>query len=106
VIAAAAHTTADSALTGSTQAEEIRALHLSLALTVLFACGAVVIALLSDSETMTLEAITAGIDIVVAFLAIFVARKLHEPANERYQAPRPSCGSSMAGWRWGSARPS
>jgi cation diffusion facilitator family transporter len=33
---------------------------------------------------MTLEAITAGIDIVVAFLAIFVARKVHEPANRRY----------------------
>jgi hypothetical protein len=31
-------------LTGSTQAEEIRALHLSLAVTVLFACGAVLIA--------------------------------------------------------------
>jgi cation diffusion facilitator family transporter len=72
-------------VTGSTQVQEIRALHLSLALTVLFACGAVVIALFSDSETMTLEAITAGIDIVVAFLAIFVARKLHEPANDRYQ---------------------
>jgi predicted Co/Zn/Cd cation transporter (cation efflux family) len=72
-------------VTGSTQAEEIRALNFSLALTVLFACGAVVIALLSDSETMTLEAITSGIHIVVAFLAIFVARKLQEPANQRYQ---------------------
>jgi predicted Co/Zn/Cd cation transporter (cation efflux family) len=84
VIAAAARTTADPELTGSTQAEEIRALHLSLALTVLFACGAVVVALFSDSETMTVEAITAGIDIAVALLAIFVARKLQEPANERY----------------------
>jgi hypothetical protein len=37
-------------LTGSTQPEEIRALHLSLALTVLFACGAVVVALFSDPE--------------------------------------------------------
>jgi predicted Co/Zn/Cd cation transporter (cation efflux family) len=73
-------------VTGSiSQTQEICALHLSLALTVLFACGAVVIALFSDSETTTLEAITAGIDIVVALLAIFVARKLHEPANERYQ---------------------
>jgi hypothetical protein len=37
-------------VTGSTQAQEIRALHFSLALTVLFACGAVVVALFSDSE--------------------------------------------------------
>ncbi len=71
-------------MTGSAQSQEIRALRLSLALTVLFACGAVAIALFSNSETMTLEAITAGIDIVVAFLAIFVARKVHEPANQRY----------------------
>jgi cation diffusion facilitator family transporter len=34
---------------------------------------------------MTLEAITAGIDVVVCILAIFVARKVHEPANQRYQ---------------------
>jgi hypothetical protein len=39
-------------VTGSTQVQEIRALNFSLALTVLFACGAVVIALFSDSETM------------------------------------------------------
>jgi divalent metal cation (Fe/Co/Zn/Cd) transporter len=30
---------------------------------------------------MTLEAITAGIDITICFLAIFVARKVHEPAS-------------------------
>lgn len=30
---------------------------------------------------MTLEAITAGIDVTVRFLAIFVARKVHEPAK-------------------------
>jgi cation diffusion facilitator family transporter len=34
---------------------------------------------------MTLEAITAGIDITICILAIFVARKVHEPANQRYQ---------------------
>jgi cation diffusion facilitator family transporter len=72
-------------VTGSAQSQEILALRLSLVLTVLFAGAAVAIALFSDSETMTLEAITAGIDIVVAFLAIFVARKVHEPANQRYQ---------------------
>jgi cation diffusion facilitator family transporter len=72
-------------VTGPAQSQEILALRLSLLLTVLFGCAAVAIALFSDSETMTLEAITAGIDIVVCILAIFVARKVHEPANERYQ---------------------
>jgi cation diffusion facilitator family transporter len=72
-------------VTGLAQSQELLALRLSLALTVLFACGAVAVALSSDSETMTLESITAGIDIVVSFLAIFVARKVHEPANQRYQ---------------------
>src|SRR6202171_5060319 len=69
----------------SAESQEIRALRLSLVLTVLFGFAAVAIALFSDSETMTLEALTAGIDIVICFLAIFVARKVHEPANERYQ---------------------
>ena len=72
-------------MTGSAQSQEILALRLSLVLTVLFACAAVGIALFSDSETMSLEAITAGIDIVVCILAIFVAGKVHEPANKRYQ---------------------
>ena len=79
MIAAAAPTTADPEVTGSTQVQEIRALSFSLALTVLFAGGAVVIALFSDSETMTLEAINSGIDIVVAFLAIFVAASSTSP---------------------------
>ena len=45
MIAAAAPTTADPEVTGFTQVQEIRALNFSLALTVLFAGGAVVIAL-------------------------------------------------------------
>jgi cation diffusion facilitator family transporter len=69
----------------SAQSQEDLALRLSLVLTVLFGIAAVAIALLSDSQTMTLEAMTAGIDIVVCVLAIFVARKVHEPANQRYQ---------------------
>jgi len=72
-------------VTRSAESQEILALRLSLILTVLFGCAAVAIALLSDSETMTLEAVTAGIDIVVCILAIFVAQKVHEPANQRYQ---------------------
>jgi cation diffusion facilitator family transporter len=72
-------------VTRSAQSQEDLALRLSLVLTVLFGIAAVAIALLSDSQTMTLEAMTAGIDIVVCVLAIFVARKVHEPANQRYQ---------------------
>ena len=71
-------------VTRSAESQEMLALRLSLVLTVLFGCAAVAIALLSDSQTMTLEAITAGIDVVVCILAIFVARKVHEPANKRY----------------------
>ena len=72
-------------MSGSAESQEILALRLSLILTILFGAAAVAIALLSDSQTMTLEALTAGIDIVICFLAIFVARKVHEPANKRYQ---------------------
>ena len=69
----------------SAQSQEILALRLSLVLTFLFGIAAVAIALLSDSQVMTLEAMTACIDLVVCILAIFVARKVHEPANQRYQ---------------------
>ena len=72
-------------MTRSAESQEILALRLSLVLTVLFGLAAVAIALLSDSQTMTLEAITAGIDVTICILAIFVARKVHEPANQRYQ---------------------
>ena len=67
------------------KSQEILALRLSLLLVILFAAGAMLIAIYSDSETMTLEAMSAIVDIVVAFLAIFVARKIGEPANQRYQ---------------------
>ena len=67
------------------KSQEILALQLSLLLVILFAAGAMLIAIYSDSETMTLEAMSAIVDIVVAFLAIFVARKIGEPANQRYQ---------------------
>ena len=64
--------------------DELRALRLSLALTLLFTVGALAIAFVSDSETMTLEAMAGLVDVVVSLLALFVARKIHEPANERY----------------------
>ena len=39
----------------------------------------------SDSETMSLEAMSAIVDIVVGGLTLFVARKIGQPANHRYQ---------------------
>jgi cation diffusion facilitator family transporter len=71
-------------VTGDAQTKEILALRLSLVLTVLFAVGAAIVAMFSDSETMSLEAMSGGIDITVCVLAIFVARKIHKPANHRY----------------------
>jgi cation diffusion facilitator family transporter len=66
------------------QQEELRVLRFSSILTVLFTAGAVAVALVSDSETMTLEAMSGLVDVVVSLLAIFVVRKIHEPANSRY----------------------
>jgi len=65
-------------------ASELRALRMSAILTCLFALAALVVALYSDSETMTLEAMSGIADVVVSLVAIFVARKVHEPANRRY----------------------
>jgi cation diffusion facilitator family transporter len=63
---------------------ELRVLRYSSILTILFTVGAVAVALMSDSETMTLEAMSGLVDVVVSLLAIFVVRKIHEPANSRY----------------------
>ena len=52
---------------------------------ILFAAGAFLVAMYSDSETMSLEAMSAIVDIVVAGLAVFVARKVKAPANRRFQ---------------------
>jgi cation diffusion facilitator family transporter len=71
-------------VTADTQQRELFALRLSSALTILFAAGALGIAAFSDSETMTLEALSGVVDVLVSFLAIFVIRKVHEPANSRY----------------------
>jgi len=66
------------------QQEELSVLRFSSILTALFTAGAVGVALVSDSETMTLEAMSGVVDVVVSLLAIFVVRKIHEPANSRY----------------------
>jgi cation diffusion facilitator family transporter len=63
---------------------ELLALRLSLALTILFTASAFAIAFASDSETMTLEAMSGLVDVVVSLLAIFVAGKVRAPANQRY----------------------
>jgi cation diffusion facilitator family transporter len=72
-------------VTSPAESQEILALRLSLLLVILFAAGAVLVAMYSDSETMSLEAMSAVVDIVVSSLAVFVARKVRAPANHRYQ---------------------
>ena len=66
------------------QQEELLVLRFSSILTFLFSVCAVAVALLSDSETMSLEAMSGVVDVAVSLLAIFVVRKIHEPANSRY----------------------
>jgi divalent metal cation (Fe/Co/Zn/Cd) transporter len=72
-------------VTARAESQEILALRLSLLLVILFAAGAVLVAMYSDSATMSLEAMSAVVDIVVSSLAVFVARKVRAPANHRYQ---------------------
>ena len=67
------------------RSQELLSLWLQLLLVILFTAVSVVIAIYSDSETMALEAGSAIVDLVVSILAIFVARKVVEPANQRYQ---------------------
>ena len=71
-------------MTGAAQREELFSLRLSSLLTILFTAGAIAVALVSDSETMTLEAMSGLVDVVVSLLAIFVVSKIHEPPNSRY----------------------
>lgn len=66
------------------QEDEVRVLRFSSILTTLFSLAAVAVAFFSDSETMTLEAMSGFVDVVVSLLAIYVVRKVQEPANSRY----------------------
>ena len=70
-------------MTQAVNRDELRALRISLVVTILFTAGALAIAMASDSETMTLEAMSGLVDVVVSLLALFVARKIHEPAMAR-----------------------
>jgi cation diffusion facilitator family transporter len=71
-------------VTEAAEQREVLALRLSSLFTILFAAAALLIAMFSDSETMTLEALSGLVDVVVSFVAIFVIRKVHAPANRRY----------------------
>jgi cation diffusion facilitator family transporter len=71
-------------MTRTAQVEELRVLRFSSTLTILFSLAAVAVALLTDSETMTLEGMSGLVDVLVSLLAIYVVRKVHEPANSRY----------------------
>jgi cation diffusion facilitator family transporter len=71
-------------VTSGPRRQELLAIRLSFFLTAGFAIGAVVVAMFTDSETMSLEAMSALVDVVVAILAVLVIQKVHEPANSRY----------------------
>jgi cation diffusion facilitator family transporter len=71
-------------VTSGPRRQELLAIRLSFFLTTGFAIGAVVVAMFTDSETMSLEAMSALVDVVVAILAVLVIQKVHEPANSRY----------------------
>ena len=80
----------EGALTSRAETQEVLALRLSLLLVILFAAGAVLVATYSVSETMTLEALSAGVDIVISSLAVFVARKVRAPPTTATSSATPS----------------
>ncbi|HEX9179118.1 MAG TPA: cation diffusion facilitator family transporter [Burkholderiales bacterium] len=71
-------------MTATAPDQEVLVMRLSALLTGLFAASALVIALLADSETMSLEAMSGLVDVVVSVLGVFVVRKIRAPANPRY----------------------
>jgi predicted Co/Zn/Cd cation transporter (cation efflux family) len=71
-------------VSSSTTSQELLALRLSLLLVVLFAAAAILVAMSSDSETMSLEAMSAIVDIVVAGLALFVARTFRKTTTKYF----------------------
>lgn len=72
------------AVTRTGERDELLALRLSLALTSVFTAGAFAIAFATDSMTMLLEAMSGLVDVVVSLMAIYVARKVRQPADARY----------------------
>src|SRR2546428_809248 len=70
-------------MTSIAQDAEVRVLRLSAILTILFTVGAGAVALVSDSETMTLEAMSGLVDVAVSPLALFLGRESQEPAEIR-----------------------
>ena len=66
--------------------EQVVVLRLSALLTALFAGSALVIALFSDSETMSLEAMSDLVAVVVSILAVFVVRRVSRARLTRIPA--------------------
>jgi cation diffusion facilitator family transporter len=66
------------------QAKEVAVIWVSTILTVIIAAGNVTVALVCDSMTILLDGLYGMVDTVVSLLMIFVIRKLHAPANDRY----------------------
>ncbi|MFA5146969.1 MAG: cation diffusion facilitator family transporter [Candidatus Omnitrophota bacterium] len=63
---------------------EISVLSVSLWLTVGFTFLSVAVALLSDSQTLMLDGVYGVVDVILYIFAIFVAKKIYEPPNEKY----------------------
>ena len=62
------------------RAKELFVLRISTILTVLYAVVGIFIAILCDSLTLFVDALHSVVDVVVSVLAIFVVRKIQEPA--------------------------
>ncbi len=63
---------------------ELNLMRMSLALSVVYACVSLPIAVLCDSMTVLLDALYCVADVIISLFAIYTVRRLGEPPNERY----------------------
>lgn len=63
---------------------EIAILNVSLWLTVGFMFASIGMALLSDSQTLMLDGVYGVVDVILYLFAIYVAKKIYEPPNEKF----------------------
>lgn len=63
---------------------ELLAMKLSFILTIVYVIADVVIALITDSNTVLLDGLYGVADMVVSFLAIFVISKVNQPPDDKY----------------------
>ena len=63
---------------------ELRAMKLSILLTIAFSVIDIIIAVMSDSMTILLGGLCSLVDVIVAFLAIYVIIRVNRPADEKY----------------------